>query len=431
MSAVTSQCKKIFTPLLHAQSRREQWIYIFLFLLQFGLYFYILFSALGKAPRNIGSITALVGLVGYYALDYKNSNLNRLGSLKWIYFIFLAYLFFKVFHNIQISNGWYGFKNNAYQGFALFFIGLESIRTDKDLKRLLIFFCIAGFYQGLDGIYQWITGVDFFHGTTAHHWQESVRLTGSMKTYRVGNYLSMILPLCLGAWWLLPSHWSKLPRLLVMIFLLLPPVFLLIGSQTRSGMLGAFVAIAALILLYRGFSWKQVFLASGVTIWALFWGFKRTAWETLKDDPRIVEIWPHAIQIFKSAPLLGVGLNSFNPGMQSLGLEFVKEPAYLQHPHNVYLQFLCEMGLVGLIILLMFYGSYLFWSLKKIQQGMKNKELHTTWAMTACFWASFLGYMVTAFSGHDFFRNWWLGLALCILGILMGNCLFFAHNHPR
>lgn len=427
MSAISLACRKLLDPLLNAQSTRERWIYIFTLLLRFGLYFYILFAALGKAPRNIGSITAIVGLIGYYSLDYKNSNLKRLGALKWIYFIFLAYLLFKVFHNIHISNGWYGFKTNIHQGFTLFFVGLESVHNNKDLKRIIALFCIASFYQGLDGIYQWFTGTDFIHGTKT--WDS--RLTGTMKTPRVGNYISMLLPICLGVWWLLPQHWPKNSRFLFMILLLFPPIFLLIGSQTRSGILGAFCAVLIFFILFQGFSWKQLILASGVAIWALFWGFKRTAWETLMQDPRFSEVWPHALAVFKSAPILGVGLNSYNPGVHSLGLEFVRESSFLQHPHNIYLQFLCEMGIVGLIILLVFYGSYLMWSLDKMRHGLKNSAKNKAWIMTACFWASFLGYMVTAISGHDFFRTWWLGLALSILGVVMGSCLTLIKQHKN
>lgn len=431
MSAISLACRKLLDPLLNAQSTRERWIYIFTLLLHVGFYVYILFSALGKAPRYIGSLVSLTGLLGYYALDYNNSNLKRLGALKWIYFIFLAYLLFKVFHNIHISNGWYGFKTNIHQGFALLFIGLEIVKNHKDIVRLIVLFCIAGFYQGLDGIYQWFTGVDFINGYEVNRWHGGVRLTGSMKTPRIGNYLSLVVPMAMGFWWVLPQHWSRLTRFGMLVLLFFPPIFLLIGSQTRSGILGAFCAVLIFFILFQGFSWKQLILASGVAIWALFWGFKRTAWETLMQDPRFSEVWPHALAVFKSAPILGVGLNSYNPGVHSLGLEFVRESSFLQHPHNIYLQFLCEMGIVGLIILLVFYGSYLMWSLDKIKHGLKNSAKNKAWIMAACFWASFLGYMVTAISGHDFFRTWWLGLALSILGVVMGSCLTLIKQHKN
>ena len=389
-----------------------------------GFYFFILFSALGKAPRNIGTITALVGLLGYYALDYKNSNLKLLGNLKWIYFIFLSYLFFKAFHNIQVSNGWYGFRTNIHQSFALFFIGLEVVKRPKDLVRLVILFCVAGFYQGLDGVYQWFTGVNFFRSYPI----AGSRLTGPMPTPRVGNYISMLLPIMVGTWWILPKQRFKIIQISFLSLLLFPPLFLLIGSQTRSGILGTFVALWALFFIHKGFSLKKFLITLGIIVGTLFWGSKRFTLETLMSDPRLKELWPHAIQVFKSAPLLGVGLNSYNPGVHNIGLKFVIEKYFIQHPHNIYLQFLCEMGIIGLILLLVFYGSYLLWAIKKIWRGLKNKQQAANWSLTACFWMSFLGYMVTAISGHDFFRTWWLGLALSILGIIMGSCLVLENN---
>lgn len=404
--------------------RRDRWILFFTLVLRSGFFFYVLFSSLGMAPRQIGCITALAGLLGYYALNYENSNLKRLGWLKWIYVLFLTYLFFKVFHNINVGNGWYGFSTNAHEGFALFFAGLECVRSRRDLSILVVLCALAGFGQGLNGVYQWFTGADFVRGTEIIYWHGGARLTGSMKTYRVGNYLSMIIPISIGLWWLLPRHWPHIARGIIMTLILAPQCFLLVGSQTRSAFLGTFVSLVALIILHRGFSWKYTAGTLGVAVWALFFGFERTSWDMIMQDGRVAELWPFALEVFKTAPWFGVGLNSFNPGVHEIGLEFTMHTQTLQHPHNIYLQFLCEMGIVGLLILLVFLGVYLVWSLGHIRAGLsRDTESKATWAVASCFWVSFLGYTATALSAHDFFRTWWLALALSTLGILLGSCL--------
>lgn len=40
---------------------------IFFTIFRFGLCFYILFSSLGNAPRQIGSIIAFIGIIFYYS----------------------------------------------------------------------------------------------------------------------------------------------------------------------------------------------------------------------------------------------------------------------------------------------------------------------------------------------------------------------------
>lgn len=420
--------KKAFLEKLPADLiKNRDWGSFFYNLMRFGFCFYILFFPLGIAPREIGSILSMIGLIGYYRFSYHESNLKKIGVLKWIYLFFIAFLFFKVFHNIDIPTGWYGFRTNIHKAFILIFVGMEFVRSKRDLKLLIVLFCIAGFYEGLDGIYQYITGVDFIRGTDILGGPTGIRLTGSMKTYRVGNYISMILPVCLGAWFLLPAAWNRIQKTLFMAAMLFPATFLFIGAQTRSGFLGFFVAVIALYFLLRGFSWK---IAGGTVLtvaWALFFGFKRTSLDLIMQDGRIKELWPYALEVFKSAPLLGVGINGYNPGVHSLGLSFQMHSQGIPHPHNIYIQFLCETGIIGLTILLVFLATFLLWTLRHILTGLRSSDpaIKSPWVLTALFWASFLGYTATAMSGHNFFRTWWLGLAFSLLGIVIGACLSF------
>lgn len=387
-------------------------------LLRLGFCIFILTLPIGKAPSNVGSVTALIGLIGYYSTKYRESNLCSLGRIKWVYFLFISFLFFKIFHNINISNGWYGFQTNINGAFTLLLIGLEFIRNEKDIKLLVILFAIAGFYEGLDGIYQYVTGFDLIRGDAPLGGPTGIRLTGSFKTYRVGNYMSLVLPVAFATWFILPSRWSKQARYAFLATVLAPGIFLLVGSQTRSGLLGFLVATIATLVLLNAISWKGLACSGAVLAGGLLF-IKRTSFEMIMQDGRIKELWPFAWKVFESAPILGVGLNSYNPGVHALGLKFQMHSQSIQHPHNIYLQFLCEMGLIGLGILLFFLLSYMLWSLRKIIIARTSDESRA-WKLTACFWATFLGFMASGLSAHDFFRTWWLGMAFSILGIIMG-----------
>jgi len=396
-------------------------------LLRIGFCIFILTLPIGKAPSNIGSVTALIGLIGYYSTTYRESNLYALGRIKWVYYLFIAFLFFKVFHNINISNGWYGFQTNINGAFTLLLIGLEFIRNKKDIKLLVILFAIAGFYEGLDGIYQYVTGFDLIRGDAPLSGPTGIRLTGSFKTYRVGNYMSLVLPVAFATWFILPTRWSKQAKCAFMSALLAPGIFLLVGSQTRSGLLGFLVASTATLVLLNAISWKGLVGSGAVLLGGLLF-IKRTSFEMIMQDGRIKELWPFAWKVFESAPILGVGLNSYNPGVKALGLKFQMHSQGIPHPHNIYLQFLCEMGLIGLGILLFFLLSYMLWSLRKIVIA-RTADDSGAWKLTVCFWAAFLGYMASGLSAHDFFRTWWLGMAFSILGIIMGCGLALSESN--
>ena len=408
-------CKRNFQK--YYPPNNEAWAKVFFQLMRFGFCFYILFFPIGIALREIGATISLIGLISYYILNYNNSNLKRF-KLKWIYFLFFAFLIFKMFHSIDFETSWYGIRTNLHKAFILIFVGMEFVRGLKDLKILVALFAIMGCYEGLDGVYQYFSGVDLIKGTKIM----GGRLTGSLSTFRVGNLMSLVLPISLALYVLLPDKWSKLKKLLLTSFVLAPGTFLFLEAKARSGYVGFFTACVALIFLFKGFSWKKTLAFCTILIWALCFVPERTSFQHILDDGRVKELWPFGIEVFKHYPLLGVGINGYNPGFRSLGLVPKYHSLGIPHPHNIYIQFACETGIVGLSLLLFFFASYLIWSLKRIRKGLQTKQ-KTYWIITSFFWSSFLGYTATAFSAHNFFRTWWLGMAFSILGILIGSSL--------
>lgn len=388
-------------------------------LMRFGVMFYILFVPLGHAPREIGSIAAVAGVIFYYLLDFKSSNLSRF-KLKWVFFIFFAFLFFKVFHSVNIPRSWEVF-NNVYKGLFLFFPALEFIRGKKDLKILIILFAMMGFYEGLDGVYQFFTGHDLIRGTTTNS-----RLTGSMKTPRVGNLTSLVIPISCGIYFILKRRWGTIKATGIALLLISPPVFLFLGSQTRSAYIGVFLAAVGTLMLMRGISWKYIVTAALCVFMVGTFGPHRVSFERAIHGERFEEVWPLAWHAFLKNPVLGGGIHSYKPVAKTtkLGKDLEDKGEYIHpHPHNIYLQFATETGLVGLGLALWFFGTYLIWSAKRIRMGIKNPKRREHLTLATCFWASYLGYLGTAFSAHNFFRAWWLGTAMIILGVLIGSCL--------
>jgi len=136
------------------------------------------------------------------------------------------------------------------------------------------------------------------------------------------------------------------------------------------------------------------------------------------------EIWSAGIDIFKASPVLGSGLNTFEPAYEGLGVKFdpLKFDLPIPHPHNIYLQFLAETGIIGTLIFLTFLWGYLVFCARKIKARIPSKK-DEYWTVAACFWSSYLGYLVTGISAHNYFRTWWLGMAMCVMGVTVGACI--------
>lgn len=402
-----------------SQTTAARWAGYARSLMRLGVIVYVLLVPLGHAPREIGSILAVTGVLFFYLLDFPNSNLSRF-RLKWLFFIFLAFLAFKVVHSAHVARSWEVF-NNVYKTLFLFFPALEFVRGKKDLKILVILFAIMGCYEGLDGIYQYFVGEDFIRGTNS-----GSRLTGSMKTPRVGNLTSLVIPISCGLYFILKSKWGIAKAIGTTLILIFPLVFLFVGSQTRSAYVGVFLAAIGALMLIRGVSWKYIIAAVLCVFMVGTFGPSRVSFERAIHGERFEEVWPLAWQSFLKNPILGGGIHSYKPVAQStqLGKNLEGKGEYIHpHPHNIYLQFATETGVVGLALALIFFGTYLFWSAKRIRMGLKNPRHRENFILATCFWASYLGYLGTAFSAHNFFRAWWLGTAIIILGVLTGSCL--------
>ncbi|PIE66215.1 MAG: hypothetical protein CSA26_01360 [Desulfobacterales bacterium] len=383
-----------------------------------GLCIYILCMPLGRAFRETGTVLAACGLLCYYLLDYRHSRFAQF-PLKWFFGAFWLYMFIKVFHSINVHESWYIFEHGLRKGVLFFFVGMECVRSIQDLKRFTILFCIMGCYEGLDGIYQYATGYDLLRGTALFY----ERLTGSFSTPRVGDLMAVTLPVVTGSFFLWMPARKKQTRSLFTLLILFPALFLLVGAQSRSAYIGFSCASISMLWFFRGLTWKHIGIIILLLLGVLFGGLERVSMDNALTDSRLLHLWPAAISVFKEMPLLGIGVGGFHEGVQSLGISLPPPWDSIVHPHNIYLQLACETGIVGLGLFGVWIGSSLWWSWKKIRFGWLQGATPSAWGMAFCFWSSYVGYLATAFSAHDFFRPWWLGLSLAILGITLGACM--------
>jgi hypothetical protein len=404
-----------------APSKRDAWADVFHVLLSIGVCWFLLTLPLGRFPRELGYVICLVGLAGWYGFGFSRSNLRRFRP-GWLFAVLLAVLLFKSFTSEHPEASWYAMSHSLRKSFPLFLAGIEFVRSVGHLRLMAVCLAVMCCYQGLDGIYQYITGYDFILGDPIIHG----RLTGSFHTYRVGNLMSLGLPVAVGLFWMLPHTWGWLKRFALTALVLSPGLFLLLGSKTRSAYAGLTAATAVLVL-QTGLSWRKAAAFLAIIALAVAFAPQRASLENIMSDGRITELWPIAWELFEEHPFLGVGVNAYMPAYKEAGVTLQHHPVDIPHPHNIYLQFLCETGVVGLAAFLAFAGGMMAWSGRRIRHGLRqDNAARSAWWLAACSHAAYVGYMVTAFSGHNFFRVWWLALSLLVLGATVGACLHLA-----
>lgn len=404
---------------------RQAWAETMLDLARFGLGFYFLLAPFGTTFREIGGITATVAVVLYYVLDWQGSVL-RLHPLRWIFAAFLGVLVLKTLHSAHPSLSWYALSHSLYSTLFLGVAGLESIRSWRHVRLLLWCAALAACAEGVVGIKQAVTGRA---SGVAQDYLNSGRLTGTMDSPRVGNLLSLLLPLAIAAPFVNPSLRLK-PRntwknAVICALLATPALFLLVFSKTRSGWIGFAVAFFVLVLLRFGRRPALLLLLAAVLGGMLDMPDNLT-WAAVTADQRWT-IWGAALDIFLAHPLLGTGIDTFGDARVAMGITFNFD--YMAHPHNIYLQALAETGILGFAAQL----AFLFGSLAVMVLPLwRRRSLRpdTRFLMAAAPAAAWAGYLATAFSAHSFYRTWWLGMALAVQGLGLACARLLDEDQP-
>lgn len=391
-------------------------------LLVSGFIFYLFTMPLGSTFEELGAIVALCGLVGIHWLDHQGTGL-RILPIKWLFVAFYAFLACNTVLSISIPQSWGVLHHNLHRGLVMPFVALEVGRRSRWLAWAILAMAAMSLLQGLDGLWQFHAGRDFLRGLPTI----GGRLTGSFASYRVGDLMAMALAPCLALPQALhavfPERWPRPPRW--SLALLAPGVFLWVFAQSRSGYAALCVSVMGYYFLVRGFSWIKLGISGVAGGLLVAFGPKRVGLDEVLSDGRTQELWPLALKVFEHWPVLGSGLGTYRTAYQELGYQ-MHHPGNLDilHPHNLFLQFLAEGGIVGLAFLLAFLAVPLVWAWGHIRQGLRQGQDAAHWHMAAACWAAFLGYPFMGIgTAHEFMRTWWLGLAMALLGLTLGACL--------
>jgi O-antigen ligase len=144
---------------------------------------------------------------------------------------------------------------------------------------------------------------------------------------------------------------------------------------------------------------------------------------TLFEDGRW-NLWELGWRVFCENPWFGAGSGQYNAAFRALGLTPSRDVITISHPHNVYLDMLYAHGIVGFILGMVFLFGFLLWGYRRIRPGLlaewTGKISGVYWRLAAAFWVGYAGWLVNGIFGHDFYRSWWLALAMSYLGIMAG-----------
>lgn len=368
---------------------------------------------IGYGFREVISPVCLVFLLFYYRYAWGETVVSRLRPL-WLFGCAALMIIIGIVFSIHPWSSLLHAGTGVNKGFILPFIAMECVRSPKDLKNLIWACVFACFWEGIDGIWQAGTGHDFIMGYTLN----AHRLTGSLGDYTVGNYIALALVPSLGIWYVLREQMGRISSIFLFSALLWPAVFLLQGAAARSGVLALASSVFFWELLTRGWqTLRLVVYPATIMLGFYFFQFSREAVLNIVEDNRW-DLWRLAWRVFMEHPWLGAGAGQYNTAFREMGLAPVRESITISHPHDLYLDLLYAHGIIGFSLGMIFLFGFLFWGIIKIMPNLRSGALY--WRLTTWVWLGYLAWLINGIFGHDFYRIWWLGLAMSYLGMMIG-----------
>ncbi len=327
-----------------------------------------------------------------------------------------------------------------YFRFGIFSLAIYVI-LKEDLKILFILkniFLIIIFVLFFDTVYQFFFGKNLigFEYTNP----QNFRITSFFGEDEVlGSYISRFFPFILS---LVLFHQYKknkvklgflMPILIIISFV----IVFLSGERTAFVLLliSSFLIFITCKSLRKPFLIASVFLTFIISILiTLNPSVKNRMYDSVikqlglhSDSERIILFsetyeshYKIALNMFKEKPIVGHGVKIFRVYCQKPE-NFVSTNGCTTHPHNTYMQFLAETGILGFIYLLSFFFFISYLILKKIYKNIFNKNNNLTEHMTCIL----IFYFITLFPlipSGNFFNNWLSIIYYLPSGLLIYFC---------
>ena len=330
---------------------------------------FILGTAVPDILISIISIIFLVNLIfdkNYYETLKEYKQFIILGALFYFY-ILLSSLFSEyLLESIQ--------KSLPMFRFLFFSLAMVSVLKKSDVKRLTIISSIIIALLIFDLIYQFYNGINLT-GNEYHYY----RLSGFFGDELIAGafILKLIFPIIVYITFIYFDNFFVKNIVLLILIVFLFFIFLIIGERAA---LVSFLIISSLLLLIYIKDLYPLLIILPLSCFVIFnYIFSlnnRSFSYRIFDDPTFIisnltkldlsmiapfhsKLIDTSIEIFQSNIIFGTGFRTFRFAcreLESTSNEFLCST----HPHNLYFEVLSDLGLLGLILLLVIIFLFLF-----------------------------------------------------------------------
>jgi O-antigen ligase len=252
---------------------------------------------------------------------------------------------------------------NFIKAVVFFYLTIAYVRTEADLRRFVFVFVSLQTVRILEPLYLHLTQDYWGSYASMANWQSMSRLSGAPSDVINPNGLAFVICTVLPFFYFMAGLSLKL-RLAAML-LVLPCLYALALTGSRSGILGLLVVILGIAIKSRNFASLLVVMVAGLLVGGLGFTFLSTDMQdrylsilgrgeknidTAEDR---LEGMTEQLGVLMHRPIFGHGLGT----SPEANANFTVSGPYAgwQMPaHNLFLEVGQELGLIGVIIFVFF-----------------------------------------------------------------------------
>jgi len=353
------------------------------------------------------SFAVTLGMERDYRLVYSAENV-------FIYLFAFIYLLCTLTSVTPAGSLQGGLLTTAFVLFAIVF--MNAVRTERETDRVVTALICAGALVACYGIFQAATGM-----VSETDWIDEAKFeTLTLRVYStlenpnvLAEYLLLITPLAASSIFTEREGWKKLLGLAATGAM----VVCMVLTYSRGGWLGLIAAVAVfLVILDRRFIVLGVIGAAALLFVLPQSILQRFASiRDLSDSSTSyrISIWLATLLLLKDYWFCGIGTGTaaFGAVYPAYSFNAVSAP----HAHNLYLQVLCECGVVGFAVLMAVIVAFYKTCAGGIAGAGRKKRLRLVALI-----AGMTGFLVQSFTDYSFYNYrvmflFWIMAALAVV----------------
>jgi putative inorganic carbon (HCO3(-)) transporter len=277
---------------------------------------------------------------------------------------------------------------NYFEMILLYFLAFYAVRNEKHQKIIVVLIALVVLFISIRSFRNFTAGDVFSYDKRVGGPFEAVGLGSN----HLGAFIAYTWSLLLGLFLFDSDRRRKMLYLVTVLFGLHPLFF----SYSR----GAYFAVLAVLFIYGILKKRSLLILC--TVLFLTWQFilpasvvdrismtQSTGGEIEESAALRLDLWDHALNLFKQNPVFGIGFGGFG---------FTVPPGTLTDTHNFYVKTLSEQGVIGIALLLIILAAALRsgWRFYRTAQNPFHKGLGF----------GFIGYVLACMMANVFGDRW-------------------------